>query len=96
MVRKIGLYLLTAVAMLCFATSDSNAQSISTRHVREATRSGEAKPVGQLSSERIMNLDIVLNLRDRAGLQDFLVELYDPSSPSYRKYLTPQEFTAKF
>jgi len=96
MVRKIGLYLLTAVAMLCFATSDSNAQSISTRHVREATRSGEAKPVGQLSSERIMNLDIVLNLRDRAGLQDFLGELYDPSSPSYRKYLTPQEFTAKF
>jgi kumamolisin len=82
--------------MLCFATSDSNAQSISTRHVREATRSGEAKPVGQLSSERIMNLDIVLNLRDRAGLQDFLGELYDPSSPSYRKYLTPQEFTAKF
>ena len=43
-----------------------------------------------------MNLDIVLNLRDRAGLQDFLGELYDPSSPSYRKYLTPQEFTAKF
>ncbi|MGD0892848.1 MAG: S53 family serine peptidase [Terracidiphilus sp.] len=96
MVRKVGLYLLTAVAMLCFATSNSQAQSILTRHVREATRSGEAKPVGQLPSDQIMKLDIVLNMRDRAGLQAFLADLYDPSSPVYRKFLTPQQFTAKF
>jgi len=96
MVRKVGLYLLTAVAMLCFATSNSQAQSILTRHVREATRSGEAKPVGQLPSDQFMKLDIVLNMRDRAGLQAFLADLYDPSSPVYRKFLTPQQFTAKF
>jgi subtilase family serine protease len=96
MVRKVGLYLLTAVAMLCFATSNSQSQSLLTRHVRETTRSGEAKLVGQLPADRVMNLDIVLNMRDRAGLQAFLADLYEPSSPSYRKFLTPQEFTAKF
>jgi subtilase family serine protease len=96
MVRKIGLFLLTAVAMLPVATIHSNAQSLITRHVREATRNGEAKPVGQLPSDRIMNLDVVLPLRDQAGLEAFLADLYDPSSSVYRKFLTVPEFTAKF
>jgi subtilase family serine protease len=96
MVRRIGLFLLTAVAMLAVATINSHAQSVITRHVREVTRSGEAKPVGQLSPDRIMSLDVVLPIRDQAGLDGFLAELYDPSSPTYRTYLTVAEFTAKF
>jgi len=43
-----------------------------------------------------MQLDLVLPLRDSAGLDSFLSELYDPSSPSYRHFLTPAEFTARF
>jgi len=96
MVRRVVLFLLTAVAMLPVATMNATAQSVLTRHVREVTRSGEAKPVGQLPIDRIMSLDLVLNLRDRAGLQEFLGEISDPSSPSYRKYLTVPEFTARF
>ncbi|MGD0735846.1 MAG: S53 family serine peptidase [Terracidiphilus sp.] len=96
MVRRTGLYLLTAVAMLCFATINLNAQSILTRHVREATRSGEAKLVGHLSFDRIMSLDVVLPVRDQAGLDAFLANLYDQTSPAFHKYLTVPEFTAKF
>jgi kumamolisin len=82
--------------MLCFATINLNAQSILTRHVREATRSGEAKLVGHLSFDRIMSLDVVLPVRDQAGLDAFLANLYDQTSPAFHKYLTVPEFTAKF
>jgi len=43
-----------------------------------------------------MRFDIVLPLRDQAGLETFLQQLYDPMSPNYRQYLTVQEFTDMF
>jgi kumamolisin len=43
-----------------------------------------------------MNLNLVLPLSDAAGLETFLSEVYDPSSPIFHKFLTPAEFTAKF
>ena len=43
-----------------------------------------------------MNLDVVLKLKDQAGLNSFLKELYDPSSLIYRHFLTPTEFSAQF
>jgi len=69
---------------------------MSTRHVREVTRTGASKPIGQLPPDQTMTLDVVLPLRDPAGLNSFLKELYDPSSPSYRQFLSVPEFTARF
>src|SRR5439155_17913270 len=37
-----------------------------------------------------------LPLRDPAGLENLLAQLYDPASPNFRQYLTPEEFTARF
>ncbi len=71
-------------------------QSALTRHVREAVLNGQAKPLGHLPATQVMRLDIVLPLRDRAGLKAFLSEVYDPSSPSYRHFLSVAEFTARF
>src|SRR5271157_2638017 len=71
-------------------------QTLLTRHVREAVVNGEAKPVGQLPAAQTMHFDIVLALRHPVELDNFLEELYDPSSPSYKQYVTPQEFTARF
>src|SRR5271170_3242062 len=99
MVPRIGRFLLAIAALLTllsFATSSSQAQSLSTRHVREVTRTGAAKPIGQLPSDQIMTLNVVLPLRDPAGLDSFLKELYDPSSSSYRHFLTVPEFTERF
>ena len=39
---------------------------------------------------------MVLPLSDQAGLDAFLKDLYDPSSPSYHQYLTVAQFTARF
>ncbi len=96
MVRRIGLFLLIFTALISVVASNSWAQSVMTRHVREATRSGEAKPMGQLAPDKIMNLDVVLPLRDQAGLNSLLKELYDPASASYRHFLTVAEFTERF
>jgi kumamolisin len=96
MVRKISLFLLTITAIVSVLITNSQAQSVLTRHVREATRTGEAKPIGQLPSDQIMNLDVVLPLRDQAGLDSFLQEVYDPTSSSYRHFVTVPEFTQRF
>jgi subtilase family serine protease len=99
MVPRLGRFLVTIAALLSllsFVTASSEAQSMSTRHVREIVRTGVAKSVGQLPSKQVMTLDVVLPLRDPAGLESFLKQLYDPSSPSYRHFLTVPEFTQRF
>jgi kumamolisin len=44
----------------------------------------------------VLQLDLVLPVRDPAGLKRFLSDVYDPQSPSYRHYVTPAQFTARF
>jgi kumamolisin len=43
-----------------------------------------------------MRLVLILPLRNQDLLDSLLKEVYDPSSPSYRQFLTVEEFTAKF
>jgi kumamolisin len=43
-----------------------------------------------------MRLVLVLPLRNQDALDSLLKELYDPSSASYRRFLTVKEFTARF
>jgi kumamolisin len=85
-------------ALLPLMSSLGSAQILTplTHHVRAVTRTGEARPVGQMPSNQVMTLNLVLPLRDQAGLDSFLKDLADPSSPSYRHYLTVAEFTERF
>ena len=94
--RRSGILCLTLAAGVSFIAVRAQAQSIMTRHVREAVSSGEAQPVGRLASSQVMNLNLVLPLSDPDGLESFLSDVYDPGSSSFHKFLTPTEFTAKF
>jgi kumamolisin len=67
-----------------------------THHVRDLVRNGEVQSNGRLPQNQMMNLDIVLPVRDQAGLDRFVEQVYDPSSANYRHFLTPQQFTARF
>jgi len=96
MIRRVGLLMLTIAAIVSVLTLNSQAQSVLTHHVREAVRSGSAPVMGRLPANQTMHLDVVLPLRDQAGLTKFLQDLYNPKSPSYRHYLTPARFTEKF
>lgn len=53
-------------------------------------------PTGQLPVTTNLSLAIGLPLRNEAGLDELLAQLYDPQSTNYHKYLTPEEFTARF
>ncbi|MFZ0417163.1 MAG: protease pro-enzyme activation domain-containing protein [Candidatus Sulfotelmatobacter sp.] len=97
MIRRLNVFLLAIVAIVSGATIVSQAQqSLLTRHVREVVRNGQAPLVGHLPATQSMRIVLVLPHRNQAGLDDFLKEAYDPYSPSFRKFLTVDEFTARF
>ncbi len=43
-----------------------------------------------------MHFDVMLPLSHQPDLENFLQEVYDPSSSSYRHFVTVEEFTARF
>lgn len=98
MIRRLGASFLAMVAMVLGVNvvCQAEPQSLLTRHVREATLNGQAPAVGRLPATQSMRLVLVLPLRNQDALDSFLKELYDPSSPSYRQFLTVEEFTARF
>src|ERR1035437_119462 len=92
-----GLYVALCSATLLFVMeAQAQAQSALTHHVRQEVIRGQAQFLNPLPATQSLRLDIVLPLRDQAGLDRFLQQLYNPSSPSYRHFLTVSEFTAQF
>ena len=94
--RNLRISLLTIAAAGWTAATVCQAQFVSTHHVRDAVRSYAAPYVSRLSQSKTLQLDLVLKLRDPAGLRQFLSDVYNPASPSYRHFLTVPEFTARF
>jgi subtilase family serine protease len=94
-IRRFGSIVFAAAAAL-LATTALSAQTLLTHQMRDAVRNNQAQAVGRLPANQLMSLDIVLPLRNQAGLERLLDEIYDPSSASYRHYLTVPEFTAQF
>jgi kumamolisin len=95
-IPKVEKALFTVVAAVCLVTTAAIGQSVSTRHIRDAVRRGEVAPNGRLAQNHVLQLDLVLPLKDPAGLKSFLADVYNPGSPNYHHWLTPAEFTARF
>ena len=98
MTRKLSTFLLAIFALVSCASvvSQAQTQSLLTKHVFEEVSTGKVASLGHLPATQSLRLVLVLPHSNQAGLEDFLKEVYDPSSPSYRKFLTVEEFTAKF
>ena len=98
MIRRAGVSVFAAFALLLALNIVASAQSLPalTRHVREATATGQARLVGRLPAAQSMHIVLVLPLRNQEALDSFLKDLYDPESPAYRHYLTVDEFTERF
>jgi subtilase family serine protease len=98
MIRKFSTSLLAAVLMTSVMSLFCSAQSqtLLTRHVRGVVSNGEAPIVGLLPANKVLHFDVVLALRHAPELENFLRDIYDPSSPNYRHFLTPKQFTARF
>jgi kumamolisin len=74
----------------------ARAETIATRHVRDAVTGGTAALFGRLPQSEEMRLDVVLPVRDPAALEAFVAAVTDPARFSYRHYLTPAQFTERF
>ena len=94
--RKLGTFGLPIAVCLSLALGICQAQSVLTHHVRQATQDGTAHFIGNLSSSQTLSLVIALPLRNQDELNQLLVDLYNPSSPSYHQFLTVDQFTAEF
>src|SRR5579872_463384 len=89
-----------AVALLIFVSNRAlraqNLGGLPTRHSREAVTSGQARFLNRLPAIQHLGLAIMLPLNNEAELDNLLQQIYDPSSPKYRHYLSVEEFTARF
>lgn len=98
MIRRFATFLITILAVVSVLNIVCQAQSRRplTAHAREAVLSGRAPLVGRVPTTQSMRLVLVLPLRNQDALDSLLKDLYNPSSPSYRQFLTVEEFTDKF
>ncbi len=98
MIRRMTVLLLAAAAMVpgVSVVSQAQPQQLMTRHTREAVVNGQAQSLGRLPASQTMRLTVVLALRHAPELDSFLDQIYDPSSPSYRQFVTVKEFTERF
>lgn len=98
MIRRFGASLLAVVVFASLVSMMAHAQSqaLLTGHTRDVTVNGQAPLVGYLPAHQTMQLVFVLQHRNQAGLDNFLKEVYDPSSTSYRKFLTVEQFTEAY
>ncbi len=94
--RRPGTFVFPMTAVLSMALGICQAQTMLTHHVRQATHDGSARSIGPLSTTQTLNLVIALPLRNQDQLDQLLGNLYDPSSPSYRQFLTVEQFTEQF
>jgi subtilase family serine protease len=98
MIRRLGVFSLALAAVVTIASIASQAASIPTmtRQTRGVVVNGEAKSLGEMPATQTMHFNVILALRHAPELENFLQELYDPSSANYRHFLTSEEFTARF
>src|SRR5208282_1020292 len=98
MIRRVSVFLLTLVAIVTAVNLVCQAESFSLLkpNVQEVVLNGEAKLVGRLPATQTLHFDIELALRHQPELENFLQQVYDPTSPSYRHFVTVKEFTERF
>jgi len=63
-------------------------------HVPSAV--ARVRPTGRLVGATQLRLSVGLPLRNAAGLNSLLSDMYDPKSPNYRHFLSSAEFAARF
>jgi uncharacterized repeat protein (TIGR01451 family) len=89
---------LVAVLALALFPRIATAQSTKTLHghVPAAIARFKLQPTGKLAEDASIDLVIGLPLRNTNALSDLLGQMYDPSSPNFHHYLSPEQFTAQF
>ena len=87
----------SSALLLLFTTPGAGAERQVLRgHVPAAVARLGLRPEGRLPATNRLRLAIGLPLRNTNALSKLLEDLYDPASPQFRHYLTPEQFTEQF
>jgi uncharacterized repeat protein (TIGR03803 family) len=80
--------------MLALAASSAAPLQLLRGHVPAVT--AHLQPLGRLAGTNRLDLAISLPLRNAAALTNLLEQIYNPASPNYRHYVTPEQFAERF
>ena len=93
--RGAGIAGLLALLLIPPATA-ARAAERQALHGHVPAAAARLQPVDHLPGANRLRLAIGLPLRNKEALANLIHEVYDPASPSYRQYLTPEQFTERF
>src|SRR5438445_2557991 len=82
------------LVLLGIVSAQSAERQVLRNHVPAAVVN--SSPAGSSSHWGRLDLAIGLPLRNQDSLRRLLQEIYDPASPNYRHYLTPEQFAERF
>jgi subtilase family serine protease len=87
--------LLAGVAFLLIPTVSAGAAT-STTIQEKAPAAVPANEAAPTPAGELIEFDVGVELKDLAGAEALAKEVTDPTSPSYRRYLTPQQWESRF
>ena len=85
-----------SAALLSMAVPAQAQRALLSKHVPAMVTSGQATRLQALARTETLDLVINLPLRNQAALDGLMADLYNPQSPNYHHWLTPQQFDAQF
>src|ERR1700689_5551754 len=98
-IRQIMTRLLGAVAglLVCaFVMGEASWSSSVPLRGNHPAEVAALKGAVRANSTMLLQLTIVLGVRNQAALDQLLADQQNPASPQYRKWLTPQQFSSRF
>src|SRR5580693_3717837 len=93
--QRVGRILVCAMTLFFLASPAGAQQQRQTLATRVSAPIG-VQLSGRLPGPQQLNLALTLPLRNEAQLDALVNQLYDPSSPNYRQFLSVEQFTAQF
>ncbi|UIJ35713.1 protease pro-enzyme activation domain-containing protein [Allobranchiibius sp. GilTou73] len=91
-----GAVALAAGAATSVIPTSAAAQPSAARKVVARSVASPGKVIGSPSASAASTFIVTLQPRNAAGLQSFVRAVSDPSSPSYRKFITPGQYAARY
>ena len=91
-----GFVMAWCVIWSLLSTTSAQAAGTQVLHGHVPAAVTRSKPVGNFAGTNHLNLAIGLPLRNQEALTNLLRQIYDPASPNYHHFLTPEQFAEMF
>ena len=95
-IRRLTLAIWIGLAVFFGLSRSSLAAGRQFLHGHVPSTVSHLQPLGRFPGTNHINLAIGLPLRNKEALANLLQQIYDPASPNFRQFLTPDQFTERF